>query len=88
MHCAGRAGLGLHLTDVERLSVDVFEALARPLVRDLAHGGRGRDGVNGRGFAHGVGHMRCRGVAVHRLHFFRHVLIPLSHMEGLDMLVA
>jgi hypothetical protein len=88
MHGASRARLGLHLADVHDLAEDVLHALGGHFIRYLAHGGRRGDGVDGRGFAHGIGHMRRRGVSVHGLHFLRHVLIPLCQMEGLDMLVA
>ena len=77
VHGARCARLGLHLADVHHLAEDVLHALRGHFVRDLAHGGGGGDGVDGRGFTHGIGHVRRGGVAVHGLHFLRHVRIPL-----------
>jgi hypothetical protein len=66
VHGAGRAGLGLHLDDLGHLAPDVAPALVRPLVGEFAHGGRGRDGIDGDDFADAMGDRRRRFVAVDR----------------------
>ena len=64
---AGGAALRLHHRDLDGLAEHILPALRRPLVRQLRHDrGRG-DGVNGRDFGEGIGHMGRCGVAVHRL---------------------
>ncbi len=62
-----RTGLGLHLGDDHGLSVYVLPSLPCPLVHKLRHGGGGRDGVDGRRLAVGVGHMGRGLTAVHGL---------------------
>ena len=62
---AGRAGLGLHLNDVDRRAKEVFLALCRPFVHLFRHRrGRG-DGVNCCYFGERIGAVRRRCVTVH-----------------------
>ena len=70
---AGGAGLGLHLDDVHGGAEQVLPALGRPLVHLLRHGRGGSDGIDGRDFSEGVGHMGGGGVAVHHDIFFIHI---------------
>ena len=69
----GGAGLGLHLDDVHGGAEQVLPALGRPLVHLLRHGRGGSDGIDGRDFSEGVGHMGGGGVAVHHDIFFIHI---------------
>ena len=73
---AGGAGLGLHLDDVHRGAEQVLPALGGPLVHLFRHGGRRRDGVDGRDFGEGVSHMRRCRVTIHDNDFFAHVSFP------------
>ena len=68
VHHAGRAGLGLHFAYDDRLSQQVFLSLGGHFVHDLAHDGRGGDGINGCRFRQGVGNVRGGVIAVHGFH--------------------
>ena len=69
MHCAGCAGLRLHLDDLDGGAEDVLEPGSRPLVNQVCHGGRRRDGVNARDFCKRIGYMSRSIVAVHGFKF-------------------
>ena len=62
---AGRAGLGLHLDDVDRRSEQVFLSLCRPFVHLFRHRRGRRDRVNRRYFGERIGAVCRRRVAVH-----------------------
>ena len=64
---AGGAPFGLHLHHPHRLAENVLPVLGGPLVHVLCHGGGGGDGVDGRHFGVGIGHVAGRGVGVHAL---------------------
>ena len=68
----GGAGLGLHLDDIDGGAEDVFAALGGPLVHIVGHGAGRGDGVDARHLGEGVGHVRCRRVAVHGFQLSRH----------------
>ena len=74
---AGSAGLGLQLADLNGLPENILAALSGPFISDLAHGGRGRDGVDGGGFTHGIGHPCGGGVTIHRFHLGHSILLLL-----------
>ena len=57
---AGSAGLALHLDHLGHHTPQVAMALRAPVVGELAHGGRGGDGIDGDHFAEEVGHA-CGG---------------------------
>ena len=44
---AGRAAFGLHFDHRGNCSPKILPAFGRPLIRELAHAGRRRDGING-----------------------------------------
>ena len=67
VHCAGRAGLCLHLLHLDGAAEDVFLSLCRPLVNKVCHRARRRDRVDGRNLGERIAYMRRRLVAVHRL---------------------
>ena len=69
---ARRAGLRLHLDDLDGGAEDVLAALGSPLVHIVGHGAGGSDGVDARHLGKGVGHMGGRGVAVHRFQLSSH----------------
>ena len=62
---AGRAGLGLHLNDVDRRAEQVFLALCGPFVDLLRHRRGRRDRVDRRYLGERIGAVRRRRVAVH-----------------------
>jgi hypothetical protein len=57
VHGACGSGLGLHFNDFNGLSEDIFTALGGPLVHELGHRRRRRDGIDGRDFREHVSHM-------------------------------
>ena len=69
VHGARSAAFGLHFRYAERLSEHVEPTLRRPLIRDLRHGRRGRDGINGSYFGKRIRYVRRRGISVDS-HFF------------------
>ena len=69
---AGGAGLGLHLDDIDGGAEDVLAALGGPLVHIVGHGAGRSDGVDAGYLGEGVGHVRCRRVAVHGFQLSRH----------------
>ena len=69
VHRAGCAGLRLHLDDLDGGAEDVLEPGSRPLVNQVCHGGRRRDGVNARDFSKRIGYMSRSIVAVHGFKF-------------------
>ncbi|KAF5044330.1 hypothetical protein DSECCO2_492900 [anaerobic digester metagenome] len=77
---AGRTGFGLHLTDQNLLIENIQPALSRPLVRDLTHGRRGGDRVNGGRVAHRIRDMGDGGVPIHGFHIFSHVSSPKARL--------
>ena len=62
-----RPGLRLQLGDYKRAAEDVFQTVFRPFVTELGHGGGRGDGIDGGGFAVGVGYVGSRLTAVHSL---------------------
>ena len=62
---AGRAGLGLHLNDVDRRAEQVFLALRGPFVDLFRHRRGRRDRVDRRYLGERIGAVRRRRVAVH-----------------------
>ena len=62
---AGRAGLGLHLNDVDRRAEQVFLALCGPFVDLFRHRRGRRDRVDRRYLGERIGAVRRRRVAVH-----------------------
>ena len=69
---AGRAGLGLHLNDLDLRAEDVLLPVGAPLVNKVGHGTGGRDGVDGSDLGKRIADVRRRVVAIHRLHFSYH----------------
>ena len=73
VHCAGRAGLRLHLLHLDGAAEDVLLSLCRPLVNKVCHRARRRDRVDGRNLRERIAYMRRRLVAVHRLVLSCHI---------------
>ena len=62
---SGGTGLGLHLSNLHRLTKQILTILRRPLIRDFRHGRGRRDGVNGCHIAERISDMADGGIAVH-----------------------
>ncbi len=88
MDSTGRAGLGLHLHHAQLLAEDVGAPLGRPLVRHLAHAGRGCDRIDRGDIGKGVTDVRRCGVTVDGDELLAHYacLLQASHTsaEGQD----
>ncbi len=81
VHGAGGTGLRLHLDDLHRLAEDVPATLGGPLVDELGHGRRRRDGVNRRNLREHVSHMSRSVVAIARNEFlFCHIELNLENI--------
>ena len=72
VHSAGRAGLGLHLDNLDLVAKDVLQARGAPLVNGVGHGAGGGDGVDGSNVGKRIRYMRGRGIAIHGLFRSRH----------------
>ena len=64
VHSASRAGLRLHLCNLDLLAKQVGAAMCRPLVSNFRHGGRGGDGVNRCHVAECIGDMADSSIAI------------------------
>ena len=78
---AGRAGLGLHLNDLDGLAEDILAASGGPLVHVVRHGAGRRDGIDAGHLGKGVGHVGGGGVAVHSFELACHRRFPPFHMR-------
>ncbi|MPM40206.1 hypothetical protein SDC9_86846 [bioreactor metagenome] len=79
---AGRAGLGLHLNDLNGFSENIFLSVGRPSVHLLRHRGGGRDGENAGDFRKRVGYVCGSRIAVHDNTFLTHSLLPFFLLSG------
>ena len=70
------SSLTLHLAHQDSLAENVLASIGRPLIANFADGRGGRDRINRRRVAHGIGHMGCSRVAVYRFHSFCHRSTP------------
>ena len=77
VHRAGGAGFGLHLDHLRLRPENVLEAVGRPLVHEVRHRRRRRDGVDSRHFRVRICDVGRRLVPVHRLFFACHVYCSL-----------
>ena len=65
----GRAGLGLHLHHLDLGAEDVLQAVGAPLVDEVGHRGRRRDGIDSGNLGKRIRNMRRGVVAIHGFHF-------------------
>ena len=72
VHCAGCAGLRLHLDDLDLIAEDVLLTCCRPLVHRVSHRRRRGNGVDGSHVRVGICYMSGSGIAIHGLLCSRH----------------
>ena len=82
VHRARSAAFRLHLAHLHARAEDVLPALGGPLINQVSHRARWRNGVNSRHLGERVGNVRRRGVAVHRFEFSCHAHSPQIITEG------
>ena len=76
MNGPGRTRFGLHLDNIQGLSEKILLSLGRPGIGQLPHQRRGRDGIDGRHIAEGIGNMSCRSVSFYGLINLFHMITP------------
>ena len=82
VHRARSAAFRLHLAHLHARAEDVLPTLGGPLIDQVSHRARRRDGIDSRHLGERVGNVRRRGVAVHRLEFSCHAHSPQIITEG------
>ena len=63
----GGTAFRLHFHEFDRAAKHVFLAIGSPFIRHLCHGGRRRNGVDGRCITKSIGCIGCRCVSIHHL---------------------
>ena len=70
VHCAGRAGLRLHLDQLYGLAKQVLLAVGSPRIHVVSHGAGRSDGVNGSYLSKRIRHVCGSFITVHRFKHF------------------
>src|SRR5208282_2126747 len=72
MNGSGGTALALHFLNDGNIAPDVFDAVGRPLVRQLGHGRGWRDRIYRAHLVHAISHMRDGGITVHSCGLLAH----------------